>query len=49
MSDSYMTVMKHFPDARVMAITATPDRADRKSLGQYLDSLAYEYTLSQAI
>ena len=49
MSDSYMTVMKHFPDSRVMAITATPDRADRKNLGQYLDSLAYEYTLTQAI
>lgn len=49
MSDSYMTVMKHFPDSRVMAITATPDRADRKNLGQYLDSLAYEYTVTQAI
>ena len=49
MSDSYMTVMNHFQDAQVMAITATPDRADKKSLSQYLDSLAYEYTLTQAI
>ena len=49
MSDSYMTVMQHFPDARVMAITATPDRTDRKSLSQYIDSLAYEYTMTQAI
>lgn len=49
MSDSYMTVLEHFPDARVLGISATPDRADRRSLSAYFDSLAYEYTLTQAI
>ena len=49
LSDSYLAVMDHFPEAKVMGITATPDRSDRKSMGSFFDSLAYEYTLSQAI
>lgn len=48
-SDSYQTVLKHFPEANVLGVTATPDRGDMRSLGQYFDSLAYEYTLPQAI
>lgn len=48
-SDSYQKVLQHFPDANVLGVTATPDRGDMKNLGQYFESLAYEYTLPKAI
>ena len=48
-SDSYQRVLKHFPDANVLGVTATPDRGDMQNLGQYFESLAYEYTLPKAI
>lgn len=48
-SDSYQRVLSHFPDARILGVTATPDRGDMKNLGQIFDSLAYEYTLPKAI
>lgn len=48
-SDSYQRVLKHFPEANVLGVTATPDRGDMRNLGQYFESLAYEYTLPKAI
>ena len=48
-SDSYQRVLNHFPDAKVLGVTATPDRGDMKNLGQVFESLAYEYTLPKAI
>ena len=49
LSDSYQAVLGYFSGARVLGVTATPDRGDMKNLGQYFDSLAYEYTLPRAI
>lgn len=49
LSDSYQRVLDHFDQAKVLGVTATPDRGDRKNLGQYFESLAYEYTLPKAI
>lgn len=49
LSDSYQRVLDHFPDAHVLGVTATPDRGDMRNLGQYFESLAYEYTLPKAI
>lgn len=48
-SDSYQRVLQHFPEANVLGVTATPDRGDMRNLGQYFESLAYEYTLPKAI
>ncbi|MGN1332073.1 MAG: DEAD/DEAH box helicase [Lachnospiraceae bacterium] len=48
-SDSYQRVLNHFSEAKVLGVTATPDRGDMKNLGQVFDSLAYEYTLPKAI
>lgn len=48
-SDSYQKVLEHFSDAKVLGVTATPDRGDMKNLGQVFESLAYEYTLPRAI
>lgn len=48
-SDSYQKVLQHFSHANVLGVTATPDRGDMRNLGQYFESLAYEYTLPKAI
>ena len=48
-SDSYQRVLEHFHDAKVLGVTATPDRGDMRELGNVFDSLAYEYTLPMAI
>jgi superfamily II DNA or RNA helicase len=48
-SDSYQKVLNHFSQAKVLGVTATPDRGDMKSLGVYFESLAYEYSLPKAI
>lgn len=49
LSDSYQKVLEHFPDAKVLGVTATPDRGDMRNLGEYFESLAYEYSLTHAI
>lgn len=49
LSDTYKKVLEHFPDANVLGVTATPDRGDMRDLGEYFDSRAYEYTMTQAI
>lgn len=48
-SDSYQRVLQHFPEAKVLGVTATPDRGDMKNLGSVFESLAYEYSLPKAI
>lgn len=49
LSDGYQRVLNHFQKAKVLGVTATPDRGDMRNLGQYFDGLAYEYTLPKAI
>lgn len=48
-SDGYQKVLQHFPAAKVLGVTATPDRGDMRNLGEFFESLAYEYTLPKAI
>ena len=49
MSESYQRVLNHFHGAKVLGVTATPDRGDKKNLGQYFENLAYEYSLLDAV
>lgn len=49
LSQGYQRVLTHFDNADVLGVTATPDRGDMRNLGQYFESLAYEYTLPEAI
>lgn len=49
LSATYQRVLSHFSEASVLGVTATPDRGDKQNLGQYFESLAYEYTLPQAV
>lgn len=48
-SPSYQTILKQMPAAKVLGVTATPDRGDKKSLARYFDGIAYEYQLKTAI
>lgn len=49
LSDSYQKVLDHFSEAKVLGVTATPDRGDMRNLGSYFESMAYQYTLPKAI
>lgn len=49
LSDGYQRVLSHFSEAKVLGVTATPDRGDMRNLGQYFETLSYEYTLPKAI
>jgi superfamily II DNA or RNA helicase len=49
LSESYQAVLDHWPESKVLGVTATPDRGDMRDLGQYFDALAFEYTLPEAI
>ena len=46
---TYKGILEHFIDAKVLGVTATPDRSDMKSLSDIFDSLASEYKLPDAI
>lgn len=48
-SDTYQRILEHFSNAKVLGVTATPDRGDMKNLGSVFETLSYEYTLPQAI
>lgn len=48
-SESYQRVLQYFNNAKVLGVTATPDRGDMHNLGSYFETLAYEYPLPQAI
>lgn len=48
-SDSYQRVLEHFSSAKVLGVTATPDRGDMRNLGKVFEILAYEYTMPKAI
>ena len=47
-ADSYTRILEHF-DTWVLGVTATPDRSDRRGLGEVFDSVAFEYDVQNAI
>lgn len=49
LAESYQRILDHFAEAKVLGVTATPDRGDMRNLGAVFESLAYEYTLPRAI
>lgn len=49
---SYRKVIDHFsqnPNLKILGVTATPDRADEQALGQIFESVAFEYSIQDAI
>lgn len=49
LAQSYQSVLEHFDRSKILGVTATPDRGDMKKLGEYFESLAYEYSLRDAV
>lgn len=45
-SESYQRILAQYPDAKVLGLTATPDR---KGLGKVFEGIAYEYGLRSAV
>lgn len=48
-STSYKRILNHFHAAKRLGVTATADRGDRRNLGEVFQTIAYEYTLPEAI
>lgn len=48
-SASYRAVLDRFPGAKILGVTATPDREDGVALGGVIDHLAFEYNLRDGI
>jgi superfamily II DNA or RNA helicase len=49
LAESYQRVLGYFEDARVLGVTATPDRGDKRLLGDYFENVAHETTLVDLI
>jgi len=50
LADSYQRVLRHFDEhAKILGVTATPDRGDKKSLGAYFEDIAFEVSLHELI
>lgn len=49
LSDTYKKIFEYFSSAKILGVTATPDRGDMKSLGEVFESKAYEYNMRDAI
>lgn len=48
-SETYRRILGEFGHARVLGLTATPDRADGSDLGAVFDSIAKEYGIADAV
>lgn len=48
-SPSYRRVLDHFKNAKILGVTATADRGDKRNLGELFETISYEYTLPRAI
>jgi len=46
---TYRKVLDYFGNAKIVGVTATPDRADEKAMGQIFDSVAFLYEIEDAI
>jgi superfamily II DNA or RNA helicase len=48
-SPSYLRILAHFSEARVLGLTATPDRLDGKSMGLVFEEQCADYQMLQGI
>lgn len=49
LTSTYRAVIDHFPKAKVLGVTATPDRGDLRSLGEVFQKISFEYSIVDAI
>lgn len=48
-ADTYLRILDWFAPAKVLGVTATPDRSDKRELGRHFDDIAFEITLGELI
>lgn len=48
-ADTYRRILGHFEAAKVLGVTATPDRADEMAMGQVFEDVAFVYEIGDAI
>lgn len=48
-SKSWRSVLDHFNGAKVLGVTATPDRGDKRNLGAFFENVAFEISLFDLI
>jgi superfamily II DNA or RNA helicase len=48
-ASTYQRLLKHFDGAKVLGVTATPDRADEVNLGSYFEKVSFEVSLLELI
>lgn len=46
---SYRNILDYFASAKLLGVTATPDRGDGKALGKIFESVAFTYEMRRAI
>lgn len=46
---TYQNIIDHFGGAKILGVTATPDRSDRLALGKVFEEVAYVYDIVDAI
>jgi superfamily II DNA or RNA helicase len=46
---TYRRILKQFTRAKVLGITATPDRTDQRALGEIFEEIAFEIGLPELI
>lgn len=49
LAQSYLDLLAYFPKAKVLGVTATPDRGDKKNLGKFFENIAFEVSLFDLI
>lgn len=49
LAEMYQRILKHFATAKVLGVTATADRGDKKMLGEFYERLAYDYPMVKAV
>lgn len=49
LSPMYQTPLAHFKSAKVLGVTATPDRGDKRELAEYFEEVAFEINLFDLI
>jgi superfamily II DNA or RNA helicase len=48
-ADTYRAIERAAPEAKLLGLTATPDRADARAMGQVFESVAFVYEILDAI
>ena len=49
LADGYQAILEHFDGAKILGVTATPDRGDKRALGEIFETIAYEIGLPALI